>query len=151
MQKKIHQNQIKKMMLGGSASLSPPVRRGLHSQAPDAFRLNPRRQLVIGYYWLAFLNQVGKDSQSSKSQFSKNFQYKINHIPKTKNYKNLKIKFAFVSEHCASFGGKKCGHFFVKILRIVNHISITKNDKKIFHRFQSIAQLFGTKTQYGHF
>ena len=31
------------------------------------------------------------------------FQYKIDHISKTKNLKNQKIVFSFVSAHCASF------------------------------------------------
>ena len=47
--KKMHQNRSKKNMLGG-----------LRPQAPDAFGLNPPGQLVIGYHWLAFLNQVLK-------------------------------------------------------------------------------------------
>ena len=33
----------------------------LRPQAPDAFRLNPPSQLVIGYRWLGFLNQVRKN------------------------------------------------------------------------------------------
>ena len=37
-----------------------PTHRGLRTQAPDAFELNRPGQLVIGYHWLAFLNQVGK-------------------------------------------------------------------------------------------
>ena len=67
MQKKIHKNRSKKK----------DVRKALlRAQAPDAFGLNTR-QLVIGYHWLSFLNQVLK-------QF-------IN--------KNQKINFLFVSAH----------------------------------------------------
>ena len=42
-------------------------------------------QLVIGYHWLAFLNQVHKQSktQSTGSQFTRNFEYKIDHISET--------------------------------------------------------------------
>jgi len=45
----------------------------IHPQSPNAFGLNPLSQLVFGYHWLAFLNQV----------------LKIDHISKTK--KNWKI------------------------------------------------------------
>ena len=50
-------------------------------------------------------------------EFTKNFEYKIDHISKT--------KIAYVSEHCASFGTKKWPLIstFFKILRIVSHIS----------------------------
>ena len=41
--------------------------RGLHLQAPDAFGLNPPSQLVLGYHWLVFLNQVNKESQTQSS------------------------------------------------------------------------------------
>ena len=43
-------------------------------------------------------------------QFSKNFEYKIDHISKNENQK---IDFLFVSEHCASFGTKKNCTFLV--------------------------------------
>ena len=35
--------------------------RGFYPQAPDAFRLNPPNQLVIGYHRLVFLYQVRKN------------------------------------------------------------------------------------------
>ena len=35
--------------------------RGLRPQATHAFGLNPPNQLVIGYHWLALLNQVRKN------------------------------------------------------------------------------------------
>ena len=34
---------------------------GLRFQASNNFGLNPTSQLVIGYHWLAFLNQVRKN------------------------------------------------------------------------------------------
>ena len=34
------------------------LHRGFRPQVPAAFRLNPPSQLVLGYHWLAFLNQV---------------------------------------------------------------------------------------------
>ena len=48
------------------APLNPTVgrdlgsHRRLHPQAPNIFVLNPPSQLVIGYCWLMFLNQVRK-------------------------------------------------------------------------------------------
>ena len=45
-------------MLGGSTPLNPPVRGGLAPHTQDAFELDPPIQLVIGYHWLAFLNQI---------------------------------------------------------------------------------------------
>ena len=60
----------KKIILGGSVLLNPPVRRGrrlphphrmFRTQAPNDFGLNPHSQLVIGYHWLAFLNQIHKN------------------------------------------------------------------------------------------
>ena len=38
---------------------------GLRSQASDAFGFNSASQLDIGYHWLAFLNQVRKESQTA--------------------------------------------------------------------------------------
>ena len=46
---------------------------------PDAFRLNSSSQLVIGYHWFAFLNQVPKNPK-----FTTNVEYKINHNSKLK-------------------------------------------------------------------
>ena len=67
----------------------------LHPQAPDTFGLNSPSQLIIGFYWLAFLkNQVRKNLMSQK--------FKINIL-----LNELLIIFAYISEHCASFGTKK--------------------------------------------
>ena len=85
MQNYFHQNQSKKMMLG---RLHPPntwVRGGLFPQEPDAFVFNLPNQLVIGYHWLAFLNR--QSTLSSKSQFTRSFEYKIDHNSKNKNRK----------------------------------------------------------------
>ena len=38
--------------------------RGLRPQTPAAFGLYPPNQLIIRYHWLAFLNQVCKNSKS---------------------------------------------------------------------------------------
>ena len=43
---------------------------GPDPQAPDRFGLNPPSQLVIGYHWLAFLNQVLEQSNSQCLQNS---------------------------------------------------------------------------------
>ena len=56
-------NNKKRIVLGGlhppnPQFLTPPMHRGLWPRALDAFRLNLSSQLVLGYYWLAFLNQV---------------------------------------------------------------------------------------------
>ena len=49
--------------LPGSLGASAPYPRpGFHSQAPTDFGLNPPGQLVIGYHWLAFLNQVKSET-----------------------------------------------------------------------------------------
>ena len=64
--------------------LNPHTRhRGFHHQTPDKFGFNPPSNLVIGYHWLAFLNQVHKILASP--QFTTNVEYKIDHISKTKN------------------------------------------------------------------
>ena len=46
----MHQNRIKKVLLVG-----------LRPLASDCFQLIPPNQQVIGYHWLAFLNQVRKN------------------------------------------------------------------------------------------
>ena len=56
-------NNKKRIVLGGlhppnPQFLTPPMHRGLWPRALDAFRLNLSSQLVLGYYWLAFLNRV---------------------------------------------------------------------------------------------
>ena len=49
--------------------LRPHRGRGVHFQAPDTIGLNPPGQLIVGYNWLALLNQDRKQSmiQSSES------------------------------------------------------------------------------------
>ena len=63
-------------MLAGSTPLNPQVRGGHRlpelppgtpPQAPNAFGLNPPSQLVVGYLWLAFLDQVRKEGSRIKS------------------------------------------------------------------------------------
>ena len=95
---------------------------------------------------IATLCQYYKFS-SAKSTISQNL----------KNCKNLKIDFAFVSEHCASFGTKTS--FFVTFVFVniptkstISHKpKISKIGKLFFYTFQKIAQVFRTKTQSGHF
>ena len=77
----------------GIMLLKKLVLKGLRPQAPDAFGLNTPNQLVIGYHWLAFLNQARKNPQ-----FTTIIEYKIDHISKTKyrtkkNLMNWKICF----------------------------------------------------------
>ena len=73
--------------------LTPPT--GAPAQAPFFVLLNPPSLLVIGDHWLAFLCQVCK---AFKFPFSSNFEYKIDHISKTKSIQK------FVPEHCTSSG-----------------------------------------------
>ena len=68
--------------------------------------------------------------------FTKNFEYKIDHISKTKNRKNLKISSAFVSEHCAIFRNIhlfwQFGSLFCEDSSIRSHISKTKKRKAVY-------------------
>ena len=61
MQKKFFKIGAKIIVLDGFRPLNHLFRGGLRTQAPDTFRLNPPSQLIIGYHWLAFLNQVHKN------------------------------------------------------------------------------------------
>ena len=56
------------VFVGGLAPYTPHWR--LHTEAPDTFGLNTPSQLVLGYHWLALLNQVLKNILSS--QFTDN-------------------------------------------------------------------------------
>ena len=87
-------------MLGGLGPPKPPVfvRVFIPRQPQAAFALNPTSQLVIGYPWLAFLNQVLKNLKSQT--------LKMRILLYENNQKHRKIVFAYVSEHCASFGAK---------------------------------------------
>ena len=91
---------------------------------------------------------------SSFAPILPNVVYKIDHIWKNTKRKRWKIDFAFVSEHCASFRTKNWT-FFVHIPSILSTTSTLSQKLKIgeliFHSFQNIAQLYGTKTQLGHF
>ena len=64
---------------------------GLRSQASDAFGLHPPSQLVLGYHWLAFLNQICKNCYFEKvsSSLLTTVEYKIDYISKTENRTNL--------------------------------------------------------------
>ena len=69
--------------VGGFAPHTP--HRRLRPQALDAFGLNPHSQLVAGFHWLAFLNQVRKNL----SNFFKNFSTKSIICQKVKIEKNV--------------------------------------------------------------
>ena len=128
------------------------------------FGLNTPSQLVIGYHWLAFLNQVGKQTVENtvvpSPQFTGNFDY-FDRISKTKNCKILEFASAFVSEQCVSFMIKN--NIFGRLLRSkysedsvifeykIYDISKNKNRKErklMFHSFQHIAHL---SCKYRHF
>ena len=49
-------------------------------------------------------SQTVEDTVVSSPEFTMNFDYKINHISKTKNHKNWKFGSAFVSERSAFLG-----------------------------------------------
>ena len=52
-------------LLGRLRLPKPPVFvRELRPQAPNAFGLNRPSQLILGYHWLAFLNQVWNNLSS---------------------------------------------------------------------------------------
>ena len=92
MQKKNHENQSKKTYVKGvSAPLNYPVLVSLIS-----------------------VSELGSQriEHTSSPEFSKNFEYKIIHIPKTRNRKNREIDFVSVSEHCTYFGTNVFGHFW---------------------------------------
>ena len=80
------------------------------------------------------------------TQFIRNFEYKIDHISKTKNRKTVKISAKLVSEHCASSGIQFFLAIFHIILRILNdHISNTKNLKIDFLFVSEYCATFWTK------
>ena len=59
-------------------------------------------------------------------QFSKNFEYKIDHISKMK----IKIDFPFYSQHCASFRQKKKAHNLDNFLIIlIRKSTISRKNK----------------------
>ena len=131
-------------MLGGFSPPNTPARGGLRfphpkskrPQAPDTFGLNPSSQMVTRYHWLSFRNQV----------LTTNFEYKIDHISKTKNHKIVKLSAKFVSEHCAFFGT----NFFRRFQEFWTTISQKlKIGKLIFYPFQNmrLRQLFGSKNK----
>ena len=67
--------------------------------ASDAFGLNPARQLVIGYHWLAFLNQIFKNLQVPET-LNKNFV-------EQKNSKRLENRFCIRLRTLRIFWGQK--------------------------------------------
>ena len=98
----------------GFAHLSPLVHGGLgppnpqprpSPPGPDAFVLNPPRHLVIGYHWLAFLNQVRNQAQTNSLQMlnTKFLKSIISQKLKTVEKKIPRTKKS-VSEHCPYFG-----------------------------------------------
>ena len=89
-------------MSEGLCPPKPPVRRRLHPQAPDCFGLNPSSQLVIGYHWFSFLNQVRKESQT-QSLILNLLRILSTNLTISQKNSNWKIVFSSVSAHCASF------------------------------------------------
>ena len=70
---------------------------GLRHHAPDAFTLNPPSYPVIGYHWLASMNEVCRESRkhcrlsrqhSLSSTFTRNVEYETDHVSKTKKTQN---------------------------------------------------------------
>ena len=55
----------------GIQPLKPPGSWGFRPQTPDTFGVNPPSQMVIGCYWLAFLNQFRKNLLSQKLKIKK--------------------------------------------------------------------------------
>ena len=103
---------------------------------------DPLSQLVFGYHWLAFLNQVCKIFKVPNSLRS--FSRKLTIYQKSKNLK--------ISDHSESSGTTFLSYNILK--KSNDHISKTKNRKKQkidLHSFQNIAQLFRPKSQFGYF
>ena len=116
----------------------------------EIFRLNPHSQLVIGYHWLTFLNHVCKQS---KSQFTRNFEHKFDHILKTKI---LKISSTFISEHCSSYGTKNWHFWSIILVKIllkfwefwVQNDHISKNKFGFFIRFRTLLNFLDQKPNF---
>ena len=83
--------------------LHPHIPPGLRLQALDTSGLNSSSQLVIGYRWIEFLNQVREESmtQSSNSQLTVTLITKET-ISQIEKHKIFKLRSEFVSEHSAS-------------------------------------------------
>ena len=58
--------QVNNMWGRGEGELPHIPHRGLYSQVPDAFGLNPLSKLVIGYYRLTVLNEFRKNLESPR-------------------------------------------------------------------------------------
>ena len=95
--------------------------------------LNPSSQLVIGYHWLAFLNQVRKHLWVPTS-----LQVLSTRSIVSQKLKIVKFSIKYYSEYCASFRTNFLGATISQKLKI---------GKLIFHSLQNIVQLFGQKTK----
>ena len=74
------------MFIRGLRTPKSPVSGGLHPQAPHAVGLNPPSQLVIGYHWLAFLNQVNQIQLFQRSMMDNlDTHIEINEVKKMSN------------------------------------------------------------------
>ena len=82
------------------------VLEGLHPLGPDAFEFNSPSQLVIGYHWLAFLDQVRKI-------FANFLRIWSTKLTISKKLKIDKILFSQVLEHCTYFVTKTIWPFLV--------------------------------------
>ena len=92
--------------------LTPPPGPGcfwIESPQPTSYRISLVSVSESGY-------QTVEDSCLSL-HFTRNFEYKIDHISKTKNQKNLKFHSAFVSEHAHLLGQFVFNIFLVSLLR----------------------------------
>ena len=112
MQNKMHQNRSEKVCQGGSAPLNSPVLGVVCTHCTCPHRgLRPQGCFLIespqtaGYrVSLVSVSESGSQTVGDSRlmpQFTRNFDYKIDHI--YKNHKNLKISSAFVSKYYASF------------------------------------------------
>ena len=103
------------MCLGDSAPPNPQIRMKLCPPHPAPDTPTPGTgRFWIEYpqstgYWISLVSVSESGSQSRKhsrlnSHSTKNFEYKINHILKTKIRTTVKIGVPSASEHCASSG-----------------------------------------------
>ena len=108
-----------------------------NSQTPKSFGLNLTSQLVIGYHWLAFPNQV-RNRQSA--QFTMNFEHKIYYISKIKIVVNL-ILHTFQNNAYFLVQKKLAIACFLRILSTKSIIS-----QRLRYDQNKVSELCGTKT-----
>ena len=112
---------------------SPPwdPHRGLRPQAQDTFGMNPLCQQVIGYHWLAFLNQVRNQfitNVGTKSTISQKLEKKL------VNFLKICFRTSWILWDDFLEDSKNLERPYIS--------QKLKIGKLIFHSFHNIAQIF---------